>query len=191
MRNKFYLFLLPVLVITILSGKTFAAPKAVLTTSSIAASNINQGSTNLIVYAVNMKVTVTAVTVNNVKFTLSGTHDNSDLTYAYIYYNATAPVISGASYLGSVAANFAGPHNYSVNISKAMAVNEEGYYIIAVSLTNTATDNRTIQINGATNPVVFGYSAATTVVNNQTNKAGLQTIQAADITLSSSAVPAA
>ena len=191
MKTKFYFLLVSLFALSFISNKTAAAPKATLTTTAIAAANINQGTTYNVVYAVDMKVTVSPVTINKIDFTLSGTHDNGDLTNAYIYYNATAPVISGASYLGYTAATYSGPHSYSVNISKAMTVGDEGYFIIAVSLTNTATDNHTVFINGATNPVVFGYSVSTTVTNNQSNKAKTQTIQAADITLTSAVLTAA
>jgi|GEM_PF-2732410 len=191
MKKKFYYLLLILTAFSFISNKTLAAPQVTLTTSVIAAANINQGTTYSVVYAVDMKVTSSAVTINRIDFTLSGTHDNNDLTYAYVYFNATAPVISGATYLGNVATTFAGPHSYSVNISKAMGVGDEGYFIIAVNLSNTATDNHTVFINGATNPVVFGYSVTTTVTNNQSNKAQTQTIQAADITLTSAVLSAA
>ncbi len=191
MKQKFYFLLMTLFALSFLFNKANAAPAVTLTTSTIAAANINQGTTYNVVYAVNMKVTVSAVTINRIDFTLSGTHDNNDLSYAYVYFNPTSPVISGATYLGNVATTFAGPHAYSVNISKAMAVGDQGYYIIAVNVANNATDNHTIVVNGATNPVVFGYSVATTVTNNQSNKAQAQTIQGADITLTSAALTAA
>ena len=190
MKMKSY-FLLLLLTLTAFSFKTAAKPTVTITTATIAASNINQGTTYNVIYAAKMKVTVNAVTINKITFTLSGSHDNGDLTYAYVYFNASAPVISGATYLGYSAASFSGPHAYSLTISKAMAVGDEGYFIIATSLTNNATDNHTVFINGKTNPVTFGYSVATTVVNNQANKAGTQTIQAADITLTSAPIAAA
>jgi len=189
MKVKLYLFL-PFLILAAFSLKAVAKPTATITSATIAAANINQGSTYNVVYAAKMKVTTDPLTINNIKFTLTGSYDNSDLTNVYIYFNASAPVISGASYLGYAVASYAGPHTYSITISKAMAVNDQGYFIIAASLTNNATDNHTMQVNGATNPVTFGYSVATSVVNNQANKAGAQTIQAADITLTSAIIAA-
>jgi hypothetical protein len=112
------------------------------------------------------------------QFTLSGNHDANDLTYVYLYYNASAPVISGASYLGYTAATYAAPHNYSVNISKAMAVGDQGYFIIAVSVNASATVGKTIKVNGATDPVIFGYATNPNTTNNQANNAGAKTIAA-------------
>jgi hypothetical protein len=60
-----------------------------------------------------------------------------------------------------------------------------------VSLTNGATDNHTILVNGATTPVKFTFVTDPNVTNSQTNKAQPQTIQAADITLTSAGVTAA
>ena len=105
-----------------------------------------------------MKVITEAVTVNNIQFTLLGTHDNGDLTYVYVYFNASAPDMSGASYLGYSAASYAGPHSYSVNINKPMAVGDQGYFIISVSVTNNGTDNRTVFMNGLTDPAEFGFT---------------------------------
>ncbi|SFQ55080.1 T9SS type A sorting domain-containing protein [Parafilimonas terrae] len=169
---------------------TIQAPDINLTSASITASNINQGSTYNVVYAAKMKVTTMPAVVNKINFTLSGNHDANDLTYVYLYYNAAAPVISGASYLGYASATFAAPHDYSVNISKSMDAGSEGYFIIAVSVSNTANDNRTIIINGLTDPLEFGYTTAPNVTNNQTNKAGKKTIQAADITLTTPSIAA-
>ena len=191
MNTKFYTPMLLVLALISISDKSSAAPKVTLTTNHIAAANINQGNSGNIIYAVKMKVTVSAVTINNMQFTLSGTHDNNDLTAVYLYYNPSAPVISGASYLGGTTTTFAGPHTYSINISRSMNVNDSGYYIISANISATANDNHTIQINGAANPVVFGYSVTSTIVNNQTNNAGVQTIQAANITLTTDLVDSA
>ncbi|MEO8711290.1 MAG: T9SS type A sorting domain-containing protein [Parafilimonas sp.] len=191
MKQNFYFLLMSLFALSFISNKAKAAPKVTLTTTTIAAADINQGTTYNVVYAVDMKVTVSAVTITRMDFTLSGTHDNSDLTYAYLYYNATSPDISGATYLGYTVATYAAPHAYSVNVSKAMAVGDQGYFIVAVNVSNTATDNHTVLINGATDPMVFGFTTAPNITNSQTNKAKAQKIQAADITLTSATVTAA
>jgi glutaredoxin len=171
--------------------QTIQAADINLTSSAVTAASINQGSTSNLVYVVSMNVATMPVTVNNIQFTLSGNHDANDLTNVYVYFNATSPVISGASYLGNSVANFAAPHAYSININKAMAAGSSGYFIISVNVSTTATDNKTIRITGATTPVTFGYTTAPNVTINETNNGGVQTIQAADINLTSSAVTAA
>ena len=130
-----------------------------------------------------MKVATEPVTVNNIQFKLGGNYDNNDLDYVYVYYNASAPTISGASYLTYAAATYSAPHTYSLNINRSLAVGEAGYFIISVNLNNAASDNKYIQINGDTDPVIFGYTTSPNKTNSQSNKAQKQTIQSADITL--------
>ena len=157
----------------------------------MAADTIYQGTSSNIVYAVKMELSaMTSATVNNIQYTLSGTQDADDLPYTTVYFNATSPVISGATYLGQTVATFAAPHTYSININKIMAAASSGYFLITINVSSTATDNKTVRITGNTNPVVFAYNTAPNVTNSQTNGAGTQTIQAAEITLTSSVIGA-
>ena len=167
--------------------QTIQAGDIKISTPAVAAATHNQGATGVIVYSVKMKVSTNPVIVSNLQFTLSGTHDANDLTYVYVYYNATAASLSGATYLGSATATYAAPHAYSINVYKPMALNDSGYYIISANLSATASDNKTIRLTGNTTPVVFGFTTAPNVTGTQTN-GGLQTIQAADITLTSNSV---
>ncbi len=171
--------------------QTIQASDVTVTSTTVAASNINQGTSSNIVYIAQMSITTEPVTVNSIQFTLDGTHDADDLGLVTVYFNATTPTVSGASFLGNTAAAFAAPHTYSIAVSRTMATGSTGYYIIVVNINSSATDNNTIKVNGATNPVVFGFTTAANVTNNQTDAAGVQTIQAADVTLTSSAIAAA
>ncbi len=182
---KFFLFF------TLLTSYTKSFADVTLTTSPLAAANINQGTNSNIVYVTNMSVATEPVAVNNIQFTLTGTFDANDLSLVTIYFNATAPTISGATGLTNTVAAFASGHAYSINFFNAMAAGTSGYYIIAVNVNGSATDNHTVKINGATGAVVFGFSTSPDINNNQTDAAGLQTIQAADITLTTSPLAAA
>ena len=53
-----------------------------------------------------------------------------------------------------------------------------------------ATSGNTIKINGLTNPVSFGYTTSPAITNNQTDIAGIQTILAAGVTLTTSPLAA-
>jgi len=162
-----------------------------LTTSPVTAANIAQGSSNNIVYAVKMDVTTFPVAVNNIQFTLTGTHDNNDLTNVVVWFNAAAPSVSGATPLVNVSGLFAAPHIYSLSISQAIAAGGSGYFIITVTADAAATTGNTVKLNGAVNPVTFGFSTSPTITNNQTDATGIQTILGAGITLTTSAVTAA
>jgi len=156
--------------------KTIQAADVTLTSSAVTAGHILLGSTGNIVYALKASVKTEPLTVTNMQFKLDGTHDADDLTAIYLYYNASAPVISGATYLGGTTTLYAAGHTYSINISRGMSVNESGYYIISVNVSGTANTGHTVKINGATDPVTLAYATAPNVVNNQTNNAGAKTI---------------
>jgi hypothetical protein len=143
-----------------------------LTTSSSAAANINQGSGNNIIYVTQMSVTSEAVVVNNIQFTLNGTLDANDLTTVSIYFNANTPTISGSTLLNSTSGAFTSGHAYAIPFSNSMAPGSTGYYIIAVNVDPAATDNHTIKIDGAANPVVFGFTTTPNIINNQSDGAG-------------------
>jgi hypothetical protein len=170
--------------------QTILAAGVTLTTSPTAASNISQGSTNNIVYAVKMDVAALPVIVNSIQFTLTGTHDANDLTIIGFYYNASAPSITGASLLNNVAATFAAPHVYNIPNNFVAPINiaagATGYFIVAVNVNAAGTSGNTVKMDGAANPVTFAYSTSPTITNNQTDAAGIQTILAAGVTLTTS-----
>ena len=124
-----------------------------------------------------MVVATEPIVVNGVQYTLTGTHDNDDLTYTNVYFNTSAS-LTGATSLGYAGAGFAAPHTYSVGIYKPMAIGDVGYFIITVNVSATATLGKTVILNGNTNPAVFTYATAPNITNNQTNAAGVKTISA-------------
>ncbi|MEP6646874.1 MAG: T9SS type A sorting domain-containing protein [Saprospiraceae bacterium] len=164
------------------------AADVALSTSPIAASNIAQGTVSNIVYIVKMDVTSLSVTVNSMQFTLTGTHDNNDLTIITTWFNPTTPSLTGASGLENLSGLFAAPHTYTSVFSKTIASGASGYFIITVNAAAAATNGNTVKSDGAANPVTFGFTTSPTITNNQTDAAGLKTIQAAGITLTTSPV---
>ncbi|MEQ1678132.1 MAG: hypothetical protein ABL876_15600, partial [Chitinophagaceae bacterium] len=173
--------------ILFISSAVFAQT-VTLTTSPVAASNIAQGTTNNIVYAARMDVATLPVTVNSIQFNLGGTHDNNDLTVCHVYFNATAPTLSGAFFLfANIPATFAAPHTYNATFAgQTIAAGGSGYFIIVVNTSSSATSGNTVKINGLTDPVSFNYTTSPTITNNQTDAAGVQTILAAGVTLTTS-----
>jgi hypothetical protein len=170
--------------------QTILAAGVTLTTSPTAGSNISQGSTNNIVYAVKMDVTALPVTVNSIQFTLTGTHDANDLTVVSFYFNASAPSLTGASLLNNVAATFAAPHVYNISNNFVAPINiaagATGYFMVAVNVNTAGTSGNTVKMDGAVNPVTFAYNTSPVITNNQTDAAGTQTILAAGVTLTTS-----
>ena len=154
----------------------FAVPDVTITSTAVVASNLLQGSTVNVVYIAQLNVSIDPVTVNSVQVPLLGTYNASDLTLLRVYFNATAPTISGAVNIANVAPSFAGPHTYSIaGLSQAMAAGSMGYFIIAVDVSATATFGNTVKVNGAVNPLIFGFTTAPNLTNTQTDVAGTQT----------------
>jgi hypothetical protein len=83
-------FFLLTAIIVFFSQVSFAQ-NITISTSPVAASNISQGSTNNIVYIARVDVASLPVTINAIQFTLTGTHDNNDLTVFQVFFNVTAP----------------------------------------------------------------------------------------------------
>jgi hypothetical protein len=175
--------------------QTILAAGVTLTTSPLTASNITQGTNNNILYAVKMDVASFPVTINSMQFTLTGTHDDNDLIVLHVFFNATAPTLSGATQKAvNVSANFAAPHTYNAifNLgSHILAAGTSGYFIVVADVAAAATSGNTIKVNGLTNPVTFGYTTSPTITNNQTDIAGIQTILASGVILTTSAIAAA
>src|SRR5205085_731914 len=101
--------------------------------------NILQGSNNNIIYITKMDVTTLPVTVSSIQFTLTGTHDNNDLTILNIFYNATAPSLTGATQVaGNASALFAAPHAYNISFNivgtQTIAAGGSGYFIITAGV---------------------------------------------------------
>ncbi|MEO6541218.1 MAG: hypothetical protein ABIN74_09520, partial [Ferruginibacter sp.] len=168
--------------------QTIIASAVSISSENIAASNVAQGSANNIVYMAKVDVTVSPVTIATMQFTLTGTHDNNDLNTYRIYVNSS-PSLTGATFLSSTPATFAAPHTYNDDIpDQTIAAGVIRYFIITVFTDALATDGNTIKLNGAIDPVIFTYTTAPAFTNNQTDAAGIQTIQAAGITLGSEAI---
>jgi len=164
-----------------------------LSSVPVAASNIAQGSGENIVYVVKMDVTTSAVTVTSIQFTLTGTHDINALSNISVLFNISGPTVPGASVCAFTSAVFAAPHTYTINLlqnGKIISAGSSVYFIITVSTNNAATNGSTVKIDGSVNPVNFGFTLAPVIINNQSDVAGMQTILAADITLTTIPVPA-
>lgn len=158
-------------------------PVVTLTSSYITNADINQGFSNVMVYAVKMEVITDPVTVNQIDFTMTGTHDADVLDYVYLYFNAT-PTMTGATYLTYTSATFTSGYDYSIPISKARAVGNSGGILITVNVDAIATIFDTVFFEEATNPVSLVCITNPNLVNNQTNSAGVKTISgAAAVTL--------
>jgi hypothetical protein len=170
---------------------TILAAGVTISTVATIASSITQGSNNNIVYVCKVDVTAQPLRIFNMQFRLTGTHDNNDLVMTAVWFNATAPSLTGASFLSNGFADFAAPHLYNIFLGAVnIAPGSSGYFIVTVNTSAAATSGNTVVVNGAADPVSFTYGTSPTITNNQTNVAGTLTISAATVTLATIATPA-
>ena len=167
---------------------TKAQADVTLTTSATAASNIMQGSSTNILYIAKMNVATAATTVSSVDIPISGTVNATDLTAIYVYFNASTPSISGASLLNGIVPTFGAPHTFTINVSQALAIGSSGYFIVTVNTCATGVIGHTVKVNGATTPVVFGFTTAPNVTNSQTDLGGIQTLPVNLVSLTAKAI---
>ena len=176
MKNFFICVMLLLVQLLFIRTMVFAVPDVTIASSAVAASNVLQGSTINVVYIAQLNVSTQPVIVNSVQVPLLGTYNASDLPLLRVYFNATAPTISGAVNLVNASPSFAAPHTYSISgLSQVMAAGSMGYFIIAVDVSATATFGNTVKVNGASNPLIFGFATAPNITNNQTDVAGTKT----------------
>ncbi|MEJ7586948.1 MAG: T9SS type A sorting domain-containing protein, partial [Ferruginibacter sp.] len=156
--------------------QTIQAADIILSTSPVPTSTFTPGSNNNVVYIAQMTVATQPVVVNNIQFAFTGTHDVNDLETVLVYFNAASPVFAGSTFIGSAVATFAAPHTYNINISRPMPMGSTGYFIIVVNVSPTGTIGNTVVINGATDPVIFGFTTMPNITNSQMDNGGLHTL---------------
>ncbi|MEO5590946.1 MAG: hypothetical protein ABIR15_15975, partial [Chitinophagaceae bacterium] len=172
-------------------SNSYAGPDVTISTVAVAAGNINQGSSNNIIYIAKVMVTGSALTINSIEANLGGNFDNDDFGNILLYYNLTAPSLTGAVASGNVPGNVASPHLFTIPAGRVVAAGSTIYILIVTNASNTATDNHTVLIDGAVNPIIINSSSAPVITNSQTDAAGIQTIQAADLSFATIPLTAA
>ena len=167
---------------------TIQTADVTLATSAVPAATITAGSSTNIVYIAKMDVATEPVIVSSVNVPIGGTVNGTDLTAIYVYFNATSPSISGATLLNGIVTSFAAPHTYNMGFSQPMAIGSSGYFIFTVNTSAAAVIGNTVKVNGMTNPVVFGFTTAPKITNNQTDLGGVQTLPVNFVSLTAKAI---
>ena len=130
-------------------AQTFAVPVPTisLANGTIAAANINQNTTNNVLYRNDVTVSVTAATLNSITFTTASGYTASDVSNFKVWYSTVATFATGTStLLGTISSSLgAGTHTLSA-LSQSFAVGTAYIYITtdlpcAATLTNTVTVN--------------------------------------------------
>jgi hypothetical protein len=176
----------------------FATAQATVTysTQTLPAGNIPQNATNLIYI---LKVVVHSelpVVINSVSIKTSGNYSGSDVNKFLLLHGLDASVESATRVGEILTSNGAGEtliwkNGEGVNTSITLAANSTNYLFVQATTTIMATGGRTIGINGINNGLSVGYFSPIpdpVSINNQSDKAGLQTILAPAVTYSTEPV---
>lgn len=171
-------------------GKSIAplAPTVTLSTEAVPAGTIAPGGAAR-AYLLKL-ISTEAFVLNSISFQLSGSLTPSDFAYANLQRNTTTST-NFATNLGN---NFTMPSNglltFTLSSNNSIAANTAVYFFLTVGTSSSAVIGRNFKVNGANNPVTLNSTASVlTIVNNQTDIAGITTILIPTLTLSSETVP--
>jgi hypothetical protein len=167
-------------------------PTVTLTTEAVPAGNLAQTNTGDI-YIVKV-LSTEDFTLNSISFKTSGTFVAGDLNLQFLHVGSTNVSSASTSVSGAFATSVASGNTITFGgLTQNIVANTARYFFLRVSASTTATIGNTIKVNGADtpNPVTLGSTSSTlTIVNNQTNIAGLQTFTAPALVLTTEAIPA-
>jgi autotransporter-associated beta strand protein len=140
--------------------QTITVPNIVISSPGPAAGNIGEGTTNNILYELNLAVTNANATLTGVTVTTGGTYATTDVINFKLWYNTSA-TLTGATQLGSTVASKATGltlvyNGLSQNISSATT----GYLFITGDVAAAAVVTKTINI-AATPAANITFSAGT------------------------------
>lgn len=180
---------IPLLLALLFFGKMELRADVTLSTISIPAATIFQSATNQVAYILQMDVTGASATLTNASMVSSGTYDGDDISSFRLYRN-TSPDLSGATNIATDNSTSGAMETVSFVANQSFAVGTH-YLLLAFNLHSKATDGNDLRFDGATNPMALTFTGSPAQINNQTDLAGLQTFDAADVAFSSLAVAAA
>ncbi len=157
-----------------------------VSTVAVAAGDIFQGPSNYVAYIMRVDVSTTSAHLSSLSMVTSGTYDADDITAFRLFRNAN-PTLTGATLLATDGTTGGSGETVSFSTNYTFTIGTH-YLIISIGLSNSATDENTVHLDGEANPAALTFSTAPNVTDNQSNEAGVQTIQASDITLSTEPV---
>jgi hypothetical protein len=122
-------------------------PTMNITAGTASTANLNDGTTNNVVYSTTVNVGVTNAILNSATFTTAGTYTASDLTNIKLWYSSLASFNSASSTLLGTLTTGLGAGAQSFNsLSQSMAVGN-AYLYLTVDVPCGATLSSTISVN--------------------------------------------
>ncbi len=153
-------------------------PSIALSSPTIPTSNINGGTTNNIIGAVQLDVTTANATLNAVTFTTSGTYTAADITSTgfKFWLSSSATDISGATRIGSDVAAAGNGSNISISgFTSTITSGTTRFIVLTADLAASPTDGATIGIS-STSHTNIGFVSGTKTGTNPVAAGTIRTI---------------
>jgi len=174
------------------SGKVIltwtATPSIAISNGSIAAANVNNGQTNVILQRYDMTVTTANATLTGLTVTTAGTYAASDISNLKCWYQSSSTFNSGTATLLSTKTTSlgAGSQVFLSFTSQAITSGSTGYIFITADIASGATNGNTINIaSNAFSNITF--SSGTKTGTDPVAAGGAQTITVATPSIAVSA----
>ena len=163
----------------VFSAAGAAAPSIAIGTSHPTAYAINQGSSDNIIAAYSLAVTLNTATLNSFTAQTTGSYATStDFTNFKFWLSSSASSISGATQLGSTLSSVASGSTLSVSgLSNTIAVGTTRYILVTASVSGSGTVGRTVGI-ASDSFSNFTFAAGTKTGTNPAAASTLDTIVA-------------
>ena len=141
---------------------------------AVSAANVNQGTSNNIIYRFVNTVSVASASLNSVSFTTTGTCTNFDIT-RFRLWHSTTDNFSTATQIGSdiISGTGAGLHTFN-GLSLNNSAGSTNYFWITANIASAPVNSRTIQVSAiTTNNLTYTVG----LKSGTANAGGVQTIQ--------------
>ena len=142
--------------------------------STVAAGNIQQGSSNNIIYNFSLNGSGSTSTVTQVTLPTTGTYTASDITSLKLYYT-TSSTFNTSTLLKTITPGGAGTETFG-SISQAITAGSTGYFWVTAQVAPGATIGNTITVTPALAQSNFTFSNAPNFTVGSISAGGTQTV---------------
>ena len=157
---------------------TSSTPSAVTLSDNgtqIAAANVNQGTTDVILHQSELAVTLANATLTGMTCTTAGTYVSDDITNLKVRYSTDATLDGSDATLSTLATpGAAGQKTFPSFTSQTIDEDATGYLFITADIADDATHNNTISLNAIT---TTDLTIANTTLSGSTTAGGVQTFK--------------
>jgi hypothetical protein len=172
---------------------TIAAPSYTLSTETTPASNVSPGDSPNI-YILKLVVGPIPIAIKGFKFTPTGTFTTTEINTFVVGSSSTANGFFATlgGYTGAVSPTSGNLYTIQVPINSTgntYNANQTIYFAIKPNFKTTATTNKTIKINGSTNPIELITNGTPIITQNQTDAAGEITLKVPSIRITTEPLP--